>query len=185
MNINWVLANQVVLDPLVDSAQMKTAGSIWGGWQTWRSCQTDNVICHDLQKAQELIQRQFHYQCNFFIPKNFYVTLGRPDNVKLYEGDFSHELDHREDVVAMHLASSLSDVVLLLGFDLQALPDSLDRLQKHRKTNYQNLFRTAIKNNPEVQWVLIDHVGEIAPEIASLPNLSSDTFHNTLKLLSS
>ena len=44
MNINWVLADQVVLDPTVDIDAMKAIGSFWGSWRTWRAYGTDNVI---------------------------------------------------------------------------------------------------------------------------------------------
>jgi hypothetical protein len=53
MNINFVLSNQAQIEPGIDIKKMKELGSFWGGWRTWRSCQTDNVICHDTTKAKE------------------------------------------------------------------------------------------------------------------------------------
>ena len=78
MNIQWVLANDLVLDPTVDIVRMKRGGGFWGSWKTWRAYNTDNVICHDLTKAQELIKRAFQATCNFYIPNSAYTALNRP-----------------------------------------------------------------------------------------------------------
>ena len=68
MNVSWVLADTLTLDPLVNIDAMKEIGPMWGSWKTWRSCQTDNVICYDLGKAQELIKRKITFSENS-VPK--------------------------------------------------------------------------------------------------------------------
>ena len=55
MNIQWVLSDNFTLDPTVDLARMKRGGAFWGSWKTWRAYNTDNVVCHDISKAGELI----------------------------------------------------------------------------------------------------------------------------------
>jgi len=180
MNINWLIGDSTNLDPTVDLLKLKKIGSFWGSWRTWRGYQTDNVICHDVAKAQELIDRQFYQKCNFYISNSAYQTLGRPENVKLYEGDFIHDIKNHEEIVGMHLVASVSDVVLLLGFDFtekNALPD---KLEQHRAINYRNLVNEAIKNNPSVQWVIVEHPAEIRKDLLELSNLGTDTLSNII-----
>lgn len=182
MNINIVVANNTQIDPTVDVTQLKELGSIWGGWRTWRGCQTDNVVCHDLAKAKELIDRKFHLGCNFYISNSVYIELERPQNVKLYEGNFIHDVDNQEDIVAMHLAASTADIVLLLGFDCSEPVKSEDRLIEHRAHNYRSLTRQVIVDNPNVQWVILDHPAQLRKDLADIPNLGTDTLENILKI---
>jgi hypothetical protein len=149
---------------------------------TWRSCQTDNVICNDPVKANELVKRNFQNTCNFYIPNSVFQQLGRPEGVRLYEGAFSHDVEHQDEIVAVHLVTGASDIVLLLGFDLTAHAPNPDRLEEHRAQNYRGLIRQAIKDNEHIQWVLVDHPGEIGKDMI-LDNLTTDTMSNVLKLL--
>lgn len=180
MNINWVISETIAADPMMDFNRLKDIGSLWGSWRTWRACATDNVICHELSDAQNLIQRDFHKQCNFYIPNSNYIALDRPIGVKLYEGNFQHDVDHREEIIAMHLASSTCDIVLLLGFDFQELPPNPDRLIEHRNHNYWSLAYQIIKDTPRVQWLCINHPGKVRKEIANLENFSQDKLSNIL-----
>jgi hypothetical protein len=180
MNINWVLSDNLVLDPMVTVDQLKELGSFWGSWRTWRSYQTDNVVCHAMSKAQELIHRKFHQHCNFYIPNSLYVDLDRPQGVRLYEGNFVHDIDNQEEIVSMHLAAGLCDIVLLLGFDFQKKPKNSDRLLEHRAHAYRELVYQVIKNNPTVQWVIIDHPGELREEMSLLENITLDSLSNIL-----
>lgn len=181
MNIAWVLSDQVFLDTTLDIQALKNLGSIWGSWQTWRAYQTDNVICYNFKKSQELIQRNFQNLCNFYISNSSYVALNRPAGVKLFEGQFDHDVDHHEDIVALHLASSQNDIVLLLGFDLSEQEKLQDKLQEHRANNYRNLVDHAIKNNQQVQWVVVDHANTLRKSLQNLSNLTQDTLENILK----
>jgi hypothetical protein len=182
MNINWVLADNLVLDPTVNVDTMKNVGSLWGSWKTWRGCSTDNVVCHNLDKAGDLIKRDFHKGCNFYIANETYTVLGRPAGVKLYEGKFVDEFQP-EEVIAMHLAASVSDIILLVGFDWTKKERVTDKLIQHRANAYFDLIYHAVKDNPQVQWVLVDHVGELDPKLAELPNLTQDTMATAFSLL--
>lgn len=177
MNINWVVANHTLIDPTVDLDQLKEIGSIWGSWQTWRSCQTDNVICHDVAKAQQLIENKFSTLCNFYVPKSLYDTLDNPIGIQVYGGNFDHEIDNHDEIIAMHLAATASDIVLLLGFDWHT------KLSDQKHINYQNLIRYAIDQNKQTQWVLLDHQAPTWPELSKLDNLTQDTLPNVIKML--
>lgn len=181
MNINFVLSNTATIDPAVDINRLKELGSFWGSWQTWRSCQTDNVICHDQKKAHELITRSFHTSCNLYIPETVFVALDRPAGVKLYAGEFIHEVDNQEEIVAMHLAANTGDIVLLLGFDFRQMPKLEDTLAEHRAHNYRSLTRQVILDNPNTQWVVLDHLGEFRKDLENLPNLGHDTLSNIIQ----
>ena len=183
MNIGWVLADAVVLDPTQDLSQLKNIGSFWGSWRTWRACATDNVICHDMKQADTLLTRQFQKQCNFYIPNTIYSSLNRPDGVKLYEGKFVHDIDRQEEIVAMHLAAGYNNIVLLLGFDLRDQIKNPDKLVENRIQHYRNLIKQVIVSNPATQWVLVDHPGDIGKSFVSLDNLTSDSMTSVIKML--
>jgi hypothetical protein len=182
MNISWVLADSATADPAVDISELKQLGAFWGSWRTWRAWQTDNVICHDQTKADELIKRNFQNNCNFYIPNSVYTSLNRPDNVRLYEGAFVHDVDRQEEIVALHLATTTSDIVLLLGFNLAELEPNSDRLLAHKAHHHRNHIRQAIKDSDQVQWVVVDHTDELDPNIANLPNVVTDSLQAVLAL---
>lgn len=182
MNISWVLADSAEADPTVDLAEFKRIGAFWGSWRTWRAWQTDNVICHDQSKAAELIKRKFQTNCNFYIPNSVYTSVDRPDGVRVYEGDFVHDVDHQEEIVAIHLAATTSDIVLLFGFDLSELVPDADRLTAHRAQHHRNHIYQAIKDYNQTQWVVVDHTGDLDPNLSKLENISTDTLQAVLAL---
>jgi hypothetical protein len=184
MNISWVLSDNFILDPVFDITEIKEIGPLWGSWKTWRGCGTDNVICHDTTKSRELLKRNFQTTCNFYIPSDSWITLDRPDSVHVYEGKFLDEFQP-EEIVAMHLAASQSDIILLLGFDLTEKTKNPDRLLEHRAHVYRTLVKSCIENNPEVQWVLVDHSGDIMKFMSKIPNLVKDSMDTALSLLDS
>lgn len=180
MRINWALSDSAQLDPTVDLVAIKNVGPIWGGWQTWRAWATDNVICHDIAQARGLISRGFHSRCNMYVPATAYQDLDRPTGVRLYQGDFHQSVDHPDDIVGMHLAAANSDIVLLVGFNLEPRDLEHDKLAKHKWHNYKNYTKHIIMNNPEVQWVILDHDSKLDADLKGLPNLLFDTMSNVL-----
>jgi hypothetical protein len=182
MNISWVLADLATADPAVDINGLKGLGAFWGSWRTWRAWQTDNVICHDQTKADDLIKRNFQNNCNFYISNSVYTSLDRPDGVQLYAGEFVHDVDRQEEIVAMHLAATTSDIVLLYGFDLTKLEPNPDRLLAHKAHHHRNHIHQAIKDFAQVQWVIVDHAGDLDPNIVNLPNISTDSLQAVLAL---
>lgn len=180
MRITWALADTALLDPTVDLVKLKNLGPLWGGWQTWRSWSTDNVVCHDTSQAVNLVSKNFHTRCNMYIPMPAYQSADRPLGVQLYQGDFHQLVDHPDDIVSMHLAAAHSDIVLLVGFDLSPRNLDHDKLAKHKWHNYKQYVLHIIKGNPDVQWVMLDHMPKIEKELEGLPNLLFDTLNNVL-----
>jgi hypothetical protein len=183
MNICWVVADGHSIDPAIDTDQLKLVGPIWGSYTTWRSCCTDNVICHDRTRSHELITRDFHKKSNFYTHKEYYQFLGRPTGIKLYDGEFQPAVDSIEDIIAMHLASSTANIVLLLGFNFGETATPVDQFDLHRWTNRNGLIGSIILNTPDIQWLAVDHVGSLSNSYAKLPNLTCDKLKNVLKLL--
>lgn len=183
MRINWVFSAQFNPGPEIDLKSISNVGPTWGSYRSWRSCNTDNVVCHDKQKAKELLNRAFQAVCNFYLPKKFYQDLERPKGVKLYEGDYHEMVDDLEDIISMHLAASNSDIVLLAGFDLSTPGPVNDRLTQHRIQNRLGLVHKVIKDHAAVQWVLVDHPMPMAKAYTQLTNITCDTLNNVLQLL--
>ena len=183
MRVNWVFATGYNLDPTVNIEQLKSCGPTWGSWGTWRGCGTDNVICHDQPKLQQLLQRNFQANCNFYMPNNLYGDLGRPQGVRIYNGEYLAELDNIEDVVALHLVAPISDIVLLAGFNLAKLIPVEDRFELHKLRNYHGLVRSTIATSPTVQWVVVDHPAELDKAYRELDNITCDTMENVLQLI--
>ena len=110
--------------------------------------------------------------------------INRPKGVRLYEGDFmEHDVDNQDELVAMNLAASICDVVLLIGFNWSEKPKNPDKLLEVKARNYKGLVYQAIKSTPHVQWILVDHPEELNKELIELPNLDKDTMTNVINLL--
>ena len=180
MNISWVLADSAAIDPTQSIDALKRIGAFWGSWRTWRAYQTDNVICHDQVKAVELIKRDFQTRCNFYIPSSVHTALERPSGVRLYAGEFVHDVIRQEEIIAVHLAATTSDIVLLLGWDLTELTPTLDKLQTNQIQHHRNLLYQALKDYNQIQWVVVDHEGKLASNLANLDNVVTDNMENVL-----
>ena len=178
MNIHLVLADAIDLDPAVDLARVKRCGPLWGSWRTWRACQTDNVVCYDPVKAMDLVKAEFQNNCNLYIPKSVQVKKGT--RVNQFEGNFGeHVTRNHDELIAVNLASTRADIVLLLGFDWATETD----LTNIQERNYRGLVLQAIKSKPDVQYILVDHTATLRPELQDLPNLDRDTLTNIFGLL--
>lgn len=184
MNISWVLADTAQLDPAHDLEQMKRLGALWGSWRTWRAFQTDNVVCHDQLKAAELVQRDFQTRCNFYLSERIHAALDRPDGVRLYGGEFLHDVIRPEELVGLHLAATTSDIVLLLGWDLSDLRPNDDRLATHQAQHHRNMVHQALKTYDKVQWVVVDHPESLAEKLAQLDNVMTDSMDSVLNFAS-
>jgi len=180
--ISWVLSDDIDLDPTQDIDALKLVGPLWGSWRTWRACQTDNVICHDQIKVAEFIQRNFQTHCNLYIPDSVYISLDRPSDVKVYAGEFVHDVIRQEEIVAMHLAASTSDIVVMLGWNLGEPQPTGDRLKDNQTLHYRNLIRQAFITYNQTQWVAIGQADSIDPNLTNLNNLVTDTLETVLSL---
>lgn len=179
MNISWIVTPQFQAD-----TDIKAIGPVWGSDLTWRLFNTDNVVCFDYRRASDLIARNFHEQCNFYIPEKFFSDLNRPPSVNLVGGGFSGEVDQKEEVVAAHLVSETSDIVLLGGFDLSSDFNNLDEYEKHRAKNFLNSIQRVIDSSGNTQWVVLDHVKPIDDRFNNLKNFTKDATENVVSMLS-
>lgn len=180
MRISWVLSDSAVIDPTLDIDRLKDIGPIWGGWRTWRSYATDNVVCHVESEARDLISKNFHTRCNMYLPEALYQLLDRPNKINLYRGEFCDIIDQSDEIVSMHLAAASSDIVLLVGVDISLKDLEYNKLDKHNRYNYMQYFLHVVKGTPTVQWVLLDHTGDIEPALKKVSNLQFDTLENVL-----
>jgi hypothetical protein len=176
MNINWVIANNAVLDPTIKIETLKNVGSFWGGWQTFRGFATDNVICYDNAKALDLINKGFNLMCNFYVNQSAFTDTP-PPNIKIFGGSFEHDVDSRDEIVALHLCNATADIGLLYGFDWSS--DGLDKQGPH----YRGLIVELIKSS-DVQWVLVDHTYSLDSNLSILENITQDSLTNIVKFTS-
>ena len=183
MNINWVIADGYQIDPTVDLDILKSIGPIWGSWTTWRACGTDNVVCQNQSKAQELIKRDFQNLCNFYTSSQFQQALNRPTNVKFYGGEFNQELDSIEDIISLHLAGNSGEIVLMMGFNFPPIAKLADRFELHKLKNRYGLVRSLITSKTDTQFVMIDHPKQMEKTYQTISNLTCDTLGNVLQLL--
>lgn len=183
MRINIVFSASYNPGPEIDVDAVKDIGSTWGSWRSWRACSTDNVVCYDTSRARQMIERNFQNSCNFYIPKAIYQDLGRPPRVKLYDGNYVEKVVDLEDIITMHLVASMSDIVLLFGFDFATPETSDDVFKRHQIQNRHGLQRQVVASNPEIQWVLVDHLNDLDKNYKELTNLTCDKIQNVLHLL--
>lgn len=176
MNISWVIADSAILDPTVKIERLKSIGPLWGSWQTFRGFSTDNVVCYDNERAQDLVIKGFNLMCNFYVNQSAYPETP-PQRVNLFGGTFEHDVNNRDEIVCIHLCNAGSDVGLLYGFDWSET--SLTELGQH----YRGLVFEILKQS-EIQWVLVDHAKTLDSEFAKLENLTQDSLSNVLKLAS-
>jgi hypothetical protein len=183
MKTCWVLSQDIVAGA-VDPVALSNVAETWSTVDNWREYQTDNVVCHDLKQAIDLVRRAFHAVTTLYVPREHYNELGRPVGVKLYEGEFKdNAVDNKEDIVMMNLVSPANDIVLLYGFDLSPVDNNADQIEQRFKKAYRHNIATIIKSNPNVQYVLVDYTLELADNIKGLENLTLDSLDAVLELL--
>jgi hypothetical protein len=183
MRVNWIFSANYNPEPEIDLDAMHNVGPSWGSWRSWRACNTNNVVCHERSRISDLLAREFQSVCNFYIPKSIYQEVGRPPGVRLYDGGFNDEVDDLEDIIAMHLVTTNSDLVLLAGFDFSEKEAKVDMIHQHRARNRLGLTQRVVANHPEIQFVLVDHSKSLDRVYSGLPNLTCDVMKNVLQLL--
>ena len=94
-----------------------------------------------------------------------------------------HKVYNQDEIVAMNLAANSADVLLLVGFDWSEQVSELDTERELCAKNYRGLVLQAIKSNPDVQWILVDHLKELRAELTELSNLDKDTMPKVFQIL--
>jgi hypothetical protein len=170
MNIAWVFGANLQLPPDIDVMQIKNSAPIWGSWKLWRPYQIDNAVCANPATADRLIQQQYYNYCNLYVP---HIVSTGTKSVKHFGGTFDYNVTDIEDLVAMHLAAHLNDVVLLMGIDFT----------KNIDTDYCAILVKTIETYSEKQWVLVDGPNDVDKIFESLKNFTCDKLQNALQLL--
>ena len=165
LEVVWLFAadieNQIPADQLT---RCKALAPSWGSYRTWAQCGTNNVICHDSARAEDLVKRAWHAVCNLYIPDSVHQQVPSSRNLWGYDGQLSHAIADPEDIVALHLIPS-ADLICLVGFDLMNDPDRA------------GLVRAAIAHRPNIQFLVAT---QNDPEWSELSNLTCDDFANVL-----
>lgn len=174
MNIAWVLAEHAVLLSSVTGNSLNTAAPIWSSWRHVRGYQVDNAVCYNALMAQRLIDQGWHQLCNLYVP-DAVIQKNPASRVSAFGGSFDLNIPSQDDIVCAHLAAAQSNVVLLLGFDL-------DRSTPENQT-YVDLIYAVMDSYPKVQWVMIDPEGKPEPRFFELTNFTCDSIQNVLNLL--
>lgn len=185
LRINWIVANTPSPTASTAIKTLNPSAKIWGGWSSWHAFMTDSIICHDHEKAVALVEKKFYRSNKLFFPATFKIDLGVLQNVVYYGGEFAHEIDNREEIVAMHLCGNQSDIVLMHGFDWRHLATHTDEFDLYKKHCYKNLVVEAVKAMPNTQWVLVDHTQMPFDELEGIDNVCCDTLDNVKTLIAS
>lgn len=178
MNIAWLFAENTLLPPTTDLQAIKNVAPIWGSWRTQRGYQTDNVVCWNSDQAKQLVAQGYSAICNLFIHQTVYEELNKPSNVRVFGGDFVHDVYSHDDIVGMHLVTSTADIILMVGFDFT---EPKKATESH--DNYLGLAGQIVKDCPKQQWVLVDHGTKLAKPFEGLENITCDKMQNVLQLL--
>jgi hypothetical protein len=162
MKLAWVISETLQLPPKYHSTMLHDLAPIWGSWRVWRSYQCDNCVCGDQLESQYCIENQYNQYCNLYVPDTIDV---KEPNIFRYGSQGQLPTANRNDIIAMHLAGSRCDLVLLLGFQYKV---------------HKAIIDGVVSNNPDTQWVLVTDVQET---IDNRENFTCDKLDNVLKLL--
>lgn len=177
MNIAWLFAENTLLPPTTPVQAIKDLAPIWGSWRTQRGYQTDNVVCWDIEQALKLVAQGYSKICNLYVPEKIYQQLGKPAGVRAFGGEFDFAVDSVDDIIATHLVASVADVILMVGFDLEAKTKP-----SPGRNNYIGIMAQAMASSGK-QWVIVDHHTDLAEPIQKLANTTRDLLPNVLQLL--
>jgi len=182
MKVSWVLSEDIA-PGIIEQTVLKEIAPSWGSFTTWNDYKTDNCISNDPAKISELIHRAFHAVCNFYIPKSLYASLGRPVGIKLFDGGFKDPtITNKDDIIALHLAASTSDIILLTGFNLIDLIELDDKARDIKRGLYLEIC-DVIRTYSKIQFVLVNYTPSLDDLFKDLPNLTMDTVDSVKQLL--
>ena len=162
---------------------LKLIISTWGGYSVYKSYPIDNVISHEADNTRKLLMHNSQQDCNLYIPEINYASLGRPDSIKFYKGEFkNNDISYKNDIICLNLISKMYDLVLLLGFKFTT-PKNTSKYEKHKILAYQHNVQTIIQNAKNIQFVLINYRGKLNKDFSDIANLSQDSLTTAMGLL--
>jgi hypothetical protein len=114
-----------------------------------------------------------------FLHQTIWEKLKSPTNVRRYAGEFHHVVESTDDIVGMHLVSSVNTIVLMMGFDFAP-----QKKTSTSRTDYLGLAAQVVQTTPKCQWVMVDHPPKLADSFDGAKNITCDNLKNVLHLLS-
>jgi len=185
VKIGWALSEQIG-KKVVDVNTLKEVAPTWGSCSIYNVYNVDNLICNDIKQAERLIKHNVPNDVNFYMPFEDYNTLGKPMNIKTFQGTFKDpNVNFKDDIVTMNIVSNMYDIILLLGFKFTKPKPKAEQLDKHRQLAYLYNIKTIIETNGDKQFVLVNYRGKLSNEFNSIENLSRDSLSNVLELVHS
>lgn len=184
MNICWVLPENFTPTETLSVEKLKEHGPIWGPYSIWSRVWQDNVVSNDINIVRQLLSHNIQKSCNLWVNDDFYIKLNRPDDINTFQWAVSAEINSKEELIGLQLASTRYDIILCPFWDLHSInsyePNTVER---HLRQNYLN-YITAIVKNTNTQFVFIAPQGnDIHPGLTVQDNFSTDSVENTLELL--
>ena len=104
-----IIADDAVIDPVIDVHRLSEIGATWGSWRQWHQCHPNNVICQDAEQARKMVAAGFTSVCNFFVPQAIHTELA---HTRAWAGSAVNT----DQTVATCLAATTAQVLVMLGF---------------------------------------------------------------------
>lgn len=184
MEICWVVQSDYDPESGIGSARMKELCTVWGSYQSWRKCQTDNCVVEDFSEARRLIDRELNLKTNLWTHEENYDDLGRPEALSLHKITIDKTLQDKDDLVALALAGARYDLVMCIGFDISFHEEITDKLALHEHKRYLSAIANIVRGFDQTQFVFIDPPADPSENFAELPNITCDNIQNVLTLVS-
>ena len=180
----WMVRKDYDPGQHIGHERMKAVCAIWGSWQSWRTCATDNIIVEDFADARRLLDRELHTRTNMWTHEENFDLLGRPDTLSLHNITIDKSLRDKNDLVALALSAARHEIVMCAGFDLTFDDAETDRLERHEQKRFLSAVANIAKGFDQTQFVFIDLPGEPAENFEGLSNVTRDSMDNVLALVS-
>jgi len=180
----WIVQKDYDPNKHIGFEKMKTVCPIWGSWESWRTCVTDNIIVEDFSDARRLLDRELNTKTNMWTHEENFDLLGRPETLSLHNITIDKSLRDKNDLVAMALAAARHDLVLCAGFDLSFNGQETDKLERHEQKRYLSAVANIVRGFNQTQFVFIDLPTDPAENFDDLPNFTCDNIENVLLLVS-
>lgn len=184
MEICWVVQKDYNPELNIGAEKMKDLCTVWGSYESWRRCLTDNCVVEDFSEALRLIDRELNLKTNLWTHEENYDNLGRPEALSLHNITIDKTLQDKDDLVALALAGARYDLVMCIGFDISLHTEITDKLALHEHKRYLSAIANIVKGFDQTQFVFIDLPADPSENFDNLANLTCDNIENVLTLVS-